>query len=146
MIGGPKTPKENWVELGGQCSMLERRADKAAWGVIEALKCDYLADKVGEVLPGRIGGVTEFGLFVELEGYGISGLLHISDLGNDYFVYESDSQRLRGRRGGQTFELGQELKVRIAAVHPAQRKIDLQLPSAAKAGGDRSQNPRRKRR
>ncbi len=146
MLGGPSLRQEDWGELGMQCSELERRSDKASWGVIEAMKIDFLANKVGEEVQGTITGVTEFGLFVELDAYNISGLVHISQLGNDYFVYESERKVLRGRRGGQVFTLGQSLAVRIAAAEPASRKLDLVPASAPPPGGRRSSSKRKRRR
>ena len=127
--GAGSSQAGDWVALGAQCSALERRADKASWAVIESMKLDFLADKVGEKLAGTVTGVTEFGLFVELDDYNVSGLVHISQLGNDYFVYESDRKCLRGRKSGEIYVLGQSLPVRIAAIVSATRKLDL-LPAS----------------
>lgn len=134
MLGGPSLPREQWEELGLQCSTRERHSDKAAWAVIEAMKIDFLAQRVGEVFAGTVTGVAEFGLFVELGEFNLSGLVHISQLGGDFFVYDPDRKCLRGRRGGQTFTLGQPLDVRIAAAEPATRKLDLVLADAPTGG------------
>lgn len=141
MLGGPQLPNEDWQALGQQCSNRERLADQASWGVIEAMKLDFLADRVGETFKGSVTGVTEFGLFVELDDFNISGLLHISQLGNDYFVYESDRKCLRGRKSGETFVLGQVVSVKIASAEPATRKLDLML-----SGRSRQSRPNHKRR
>jgi len=146
MLGGPELRSEDWGALGVQCSDLERRSDKASWGVIEAMKIDFLANKVGEQVQGTITGVTEFGLFVDLDEYNISGLVHISQLGNDYFVYESERKVLRGRRGGEVYTLGQPLAVRIAAAEPASRKLDLVPASVAPPSSRRSSSKRKRRR
>ena len=143
MLGAPIQANEDWDSLGGQCSALERRADKAGWAVIEALKCDFLRDKVGSVMGGVITGVTEFGLFIELREVGVSGLAHISQLGNDYFVLESQNRRLRGQRTGQMFKLGQSIDVRIAAVDAAARKLDL-IPVAAEPSPETAPRSRRR--
>jgi ribonuclease R len=82
---------------------------------------------LGEVLPGTIAGVTEFGLFIDLDGFYVQGLLHISDLGADYFRYDPRGQCLIGDRSGRRFTLGEALEVRIANVEPPQGKIELQL-------------------
>lgn len=142
MLGGPALPQEDWEQLGQQLSALERRADRASWAVLEALKFDLLEDRVGQTLPGVVGGVTDFGLFVELPEYAVSGLVHISELGSDYFVYDADARVLRGRRSGLTYRLGQTLDVRIAAVNPAVRKLDLVPARALK----QARNPSRRRR
>lgn len=143
MLGGPSMPQEQWEQLGQQLSALERRADKASWAVLEALKFDLLEHRLGETLPGVVGGVTDFGLFVELPEYAVSGLVHISELGSDYFVYDPEARLLRGRRSGQTFRLGQTLDVRIAAVNPAARKLDL-VPANARSKTRQSSKRRRR--
>jgi ribonuclease R len=68
--------------------MTERRAESVAWGVEGWLKCEYVAERVGEDFDGVVMGVTEFGLFVELTGFYVQGLLHISELGQDYFRFD----------------------------------------------------------
>ncbi len=77
--------------------MTERRAEAVSWGVDGWLKCEYIADRVGEVFDGVIMGVTEFGLFVELSGFYVQGLLHVSELGSDYFQYRPAAQVLAAR-------------------------------------------------
>ncbi len=146
MLGGPELQTEDWDELGVHCSDLEQRSDKASWAVIEAMKIDFLADRVGDKVQGTVTGVTEFGLFVELDEFNISGLVHISQLGNDYFVYESDRKVLRGKQSGETYTLGQPLAVRIAAAEPTTRKLDLVPASIAPPSGRRSSKHRKKRR
>lgn len=76
-------------------------------------------------MHGVITGVTDFGLFVNLEPYFISGLLHVSDLPNDHYQYIQDSSILRGRRTGKSFKLGQKITVKIVAITPLERKINL---------------------
>ena len=118
---------EQLVDLGEHCSSNERRAESAGWTVEAWLKCDLVKNHLGEVLPGTIAGVTEFGLFIDLDGFYVQGLLHISDLGADYFRYDPRGQCLIGDRSGRRFTLGEALEVRIANVEPPQGKIELQL-------------------
>lgn len=115
--------------LGETCSNNERRAESAGWMVDGWLKCDYLMDRVGDTFEGTIAAVTDFGLFIELEGYFIQGLMHISNLGGDYFVYNAGNQSLVGERSGRRFSMGDSLKVVIKQIQPAQGQIDLILPS-----------------
>ena len=89
------------------------------------LKCDYLLDLVGQTVDGVVAGVTEFGLFVELNGYFIQGLLHVTNIGNDYYKYYPNRVSLVGESSGQAFSLGDAIRVKIASVEPAQGKIDL---------------------
>ena len=80
--------------------------------------------------------MAEFGLFVEIEDYFVQGLLHISDLGSDYFRFERSQQCLIGERNGQRYSLGDPIQVLVAGVEPAQGKIDLRR--VRKSGGKKS--------
>jgi len=122
--------------LGELCSANERRAESAAWFVDAWLKCDYLLDQVGAQFEGVVAGVTEFGLFIELKGYFVQGLLHISNLGQDFFHFESRTMALVGERSGKRFALGDHLEVRIRDIDPPQGRIDLLL-TAGDAGSHR---------
>ena len=113
-------------DLGAHCSQRERHAEQAGWDVVEALKCEYLESRVGEEFEGEVTGVTNFGLFVEVDRVRASGLVHISSLGRDYFVHEAEYHRLRGERSGQQFRLGDRMKVRLAQVDVQTRKIDFE--------------------
>ena len=122
--------EDNLTNLGMSCSQTERRAEAAGWAVDAWLKCDYLLDLVGETLDGVVAGVTEFGLFVELNGYFIQGLLHVTNIGNDYYKYYPNRVSLVGESSGQAFSLGDAIRVKIASVEPAQGKIDLIVESS----------------
>ena len=89
------------------------------------MKAADLKKKIGLSINGVIVGVTDFGLFVNLEPYFISGLLHVSDLPQDYYQYFEDISTIKGRRTGKTYGLGQKIKVKIAAIIPLERKITL---------------------
>ncbi len=128
--------------LGELCSSHERRAESAGWVVDGWLKCDFLRREIGNTLPGIVAGVTEFGLFVELENYFIQGLLHVSSLGSDYFSFQPRSLALVGERSGRRFRLGDALQVQITDIEPAQGRINLQLPQS---GGQRRGRGRRPR-
>ena len=115
-------------ELQDECensSMLERRAEKASRQVEQVLICSYLKTKIGSSMDGVVTGVTDFGLFVNLEPYFISGLLHVSDLPDDRYQFLQDRNALKGKRRGGIYKLGQKIKVKIAAIFPLERKINL---------------------
>ena len=114
-------------ELGITFSTFERRADSASYSVLDWLKCEYMEDKVGEVFEGIITSVTSFGLFVELEGIFIEGLVHVTDLSNDYYHYDPNRFFLKGEKTKKIYSLGDKIEVRIARVDVRERKIDLQL-------------------
>ena len=116
-----------WEKLGQHTSMCERRADEASRDVTLWLKCEYMKQFIGETMPGRISGVTQFGAFVTLNDVFVDGLIHISELGQDYFEYDEASYSLKGRSSGQVYRLGDEVQVRIAAVDSDTRKIDFVL-------------------
>ena len=115
-------------ELQDECensSMLERRAEKASRQVEQVLICTYLKTKIGSTMDGVVSGVTDFGLFINLEPYFISGLLHVSDLPDDRYHFLPDRNALKGKRRGGIYKLGQTIKVKIAAIFPLERKINL---------------------
>jgi len=105
----------------------ERRAEDASRDVVYRLKCEFLADREGEVFAGVVSGVTAFGLFVTLNEAQVSGLVHVSGLGSDYFHFVPAVQQLHGEHSGRVFKLGDTLRVRIHSVSPEERKIDLEL-------------------
>jgi ribonuclease R len=113
--------------LGQDCSFRERRADEATRSAVAWLKCFYMLDRVGEEYDGVVSGVVDFGLFVQLEGMQVDGLLHVSSLGADYFGRDSSGFRMVGRSSGQVFKLGDRLRVRVTNVSLDERRIDFEL-------------------
>jgi ribonuclease R len=117
----------NWRELGESCSMTERRADEATRDVVSWLKCYYMRDKVGEVFDGSVSGVAAFGAFVALDGVYVEGLIHVSELGNDYFHFDAAKHQLLGERTSRRFRLGDRVRVKIARVDLDSSRIDFVL-------------------
>lgn len=128
--GGWRYPMEEMLQLGGHCSMAERRADEATREVADWLKCDFMQDQTGNLFSGVISGVTGFGFFVRLDDLFIDGLVHVSTLDNDYYRFDPVGQRLTGESGGQTYRLGDRVQVRVEAVSMDERKIDFTLISS----------------
>jgi ribonuclease R len=87
--------------LGEHCSMTERRADEAVRDAVEWLKCEFMLDKIGQVFDGIITGVTGFGLFVELRGVFVEGLIHVTSLRNDYYQFDPIGHRCRASVPGR---------------------------------------------
>ncbi len=133
-------------ELGEHCSFTERRADEATRDAVDWLKCEFMADKVGDVYPGVISAVTAFGIFVELEGIYVEGLVHVTALHNDYYHFDSTHHRLTGERTGTSYRLGDPVRVRVVRVDLEERKIDFELADAPAAAKREGRGPRRKRR
>jgi ribonuclease R len=121
-----------WQRLGEHTSMCERRADEASRDVTAWLKCEYMKQFIGEVMAGKISAVTQFGAFVTLDDVFVDGLIHISELGQDYFEFDEASFSLKGRASGVSFRLGDPVNVRIAGVDSDTRKIDFVLENSVK--------------
>lgn len=119
--------QEQMEAFGTHCSMTERRADEATREVVTWLKCEYMSHRVGEEFDGLVASVAPFGLFVELSGLYVDGLVHVSTLKNDYYEYDDRTHRLRGSRSGTSYGLGDRLRVRLVRVNLDERKIDLEL-------------------
>jgi len=133
------------VVLGEQCSAHERRADDATRDVVSWLKCEYMMDKVGEEFPGIISAVTSFGFFVELAEIYVEGLVHISNLAQDYFHFDATSHQLRGERTGVNYRLGDSVKVRVARVDLDEKKIDFELAQKQAVMDTKPKKRRRKK-
>ena len=136
VLTGKRYQTADWEELGMHCSATERRADEATRDVEAWLKAYYMQDRVGESFPGTVSGVTGFGLFVALDDVYVEGLVHISELGQDYFHFDAAKHQLLGERTGQRYRLGDRLRIKLVRVDLETRKIDFQL-DAGEAGGRR---------
>jgi ribonuclease R len=115
------------VTLGEHCSMTDRRAEEAARDAVMTLKCRYMDGHVGEEFNGIISGVTSFGLFIELDGIYVDGLLHITNLESDYFHFDPVGHRLTGERTGKEYRLADRIRVKVARVDIDERKLDFAL-------------------
>ncbi|EIL89080.1 RNase R [Rhodanobacter fulvus Jip2] len=109
------------------CSQRERRAEEAERDVDERFKCAWMAKHVGEEFDGVVTGVTSFGLFVELDASKVSGLVHISQLANDYYHFDATRKLLKGERTGAQFRLGDHVRIQVLRASLEDRKIDFRL-------------------
>jgi len=116
-----------WEALGIHCSANERRADEASRDVEAWLKCYFVRDKLGEEFTGTIAGVASFGIFVQLDALFIEGMVHVTDLGADYFQYDEARHELRGERTGIRYQLTDRVTVQVSRVDLDARRIDLRL-------------------
>jgi ribonuclease R len=130
-----------WADLGVHCSLTERRADDATRDVTNWLKCYFMQDKVGETFDGTISGVTSFGMFVTLDELNIDGLVHVTELGRDYFHFDAARRALIGERGGRVYQLAGRVRVKVARVDLETAKIDFSLAEEA-APGETTDRPR----
>ena len=106
-------------------SELEQRAERSSRQVIQRLICHHLEGSIGEEFTSIVVGIAEFGLFCEIENHFISGLVHVSDLSRDRYIFDKEANILKGKRTGRTFRIGQKIDVQLANVIPEERKIVL---------------------
>ncbi|MPV86217.1 ribonuclease R [Ostreibacterium oceani] len=131
---------EQMQQLGEHCSTCERRADDATRDVIDFLKCDYMMDKIDQCFSATISGVTSFGLFATLDEQFVDGLIHISSLAGDYFVYDGDRQLLMGERSRKVYKIGDQVEIRVSDVSTEKRQIDFVLTDTYLPFGGKAQD------
>jgi len=127
VLNGDRYKAGDWSQLGEHCSMTERRADDATRDVTNWLKCFYMQDKIGEVFEGTVAAVTSFGLFVALDGVYVEGLVHVTELGNDYFQFDKARHEMTGERTAVRYRLGDRLTIKVVRVDLETAKIDFTL-------------------
>lgn len=109
------------------CSEREKLAAEAERASIKYKQVQFLQDKIGQIFPALISGVTEFGLFAELEGNKCEGMIHVRNMRDDRYVFEQESYRLRGIRNGRLFQLGDTVHVRVKSADLLKKQIDFEL-------------------
>ena len=116
---------ENFEETLDELSSLEKRAENSSRQVTQQLICHHLTKFIGDEFSSLVVGVTEFGLFCEIEKHYISGLVHVSDLSRDRYIFDKEANILKGKKTGKTFRIGQKITVQLVNVIPEERKIVL---------------------
>jgi ribonuclease R len=116
-----------WQAAGLHCSANERRADEASRDVEAWLKCKYMREHLGEEYGGMVSSVTSFGIFVTLDAMYVEGLVHITELGGEYFRFDEARQELRGERTGMRYAIGSRVRVQVSRVDLDGRRIDFRL-------------------
>jgi len=130
-------------ETARDTSATERKAMEAEREIVDLKKVQFMEDKVGEEYAGIVSGVTSFGCFVELEEFFVEGLVHVSSLLDDYYIYDEKKHMLRGERTKKAYRVGVGVKVRIEKVDLGRRRIDLSLVTEGKKRGRRGRRGRR---
>jgi ribonuclease R len=134
-----------WTAAGAHTSACERRADEASRDVEAWLKCRFMRDRLGEEFAGTVTAAAPFGVFVTLDTLFVEGLVHVTELGGEYFRFDEVRQELRGDRSGMRYGPGSRLQVQISRVDLDARRIDFRLvrdavaspvPRRAAAHGD----------
>ncbi len=116
-----------WEAAGLHCSANERRADEASRDVEAWLKCKYMREHLGEEYGGVVSAATSFGIFVTLDAMYVEGLVHITELGGEYFKFDEMRQELRGERTGIRYAIGTRVRVQVSRVDLDGRRIDFRL-------------------
>ncbi|WP_196141014.1 ribonuclease R [Aliikangiella sp. G2MR2-5] len=130
--------------IGQTSSQTERNADMATRDVVDWLKCEYMQSHIGNRYEGVISGVTNFGLFVRLEEVYVEGLVHVTELGSDYYTFDAARQRLVGEKSRQSFSIGDKLEIEVISVDLEQRKIDFGLVNIFSAETGKKMSEREK--
>ncbi len=133
VLEGKRYTPGNWDDIGLHCSMTERRADEATRDVNNWLKCYYMRDRIGEEFAGTIAAVVPFGVFVALDSVYVEGLVHVSELGEDYFQYDNIKHEMLGERTGKRYRLGDRLFVRLVRADLESGRIDFVLADPQRA-------------
>ena len=119
---------EEWLtDTAVLASDRERIAGEAERDSVDLKKIQFMERHMGDVFAGIVEGVEAFGFFVELENYHVSGLVHVNNLGDDYYEYRESELSLVGRNTGRRITLGDRVKVQVLAVKKELRQIDFLL-------------------
>ncbi|MBY0453343.1 MAG: ribonuclease R [Burkholderiaceae bacterium] len=125
--GAALAENQSWEAAGLHCSANERRADEASRDVESWLKCKYMREHLGEEFSGLVSSATSFGIFVTLDAMYVEGLVHITELGGEYFKFDEARQELRGERTGTRYAIGTRVQVQVSRVDLDGRRIDFRL-------------------
>ncbi len=123
---------ESLAKIGQENSVTERNADVATRDVMDWLKCEYMQSHIGNNYKGEVSSITNFGLFVRLDEVFVEGLIHITELGEDYFHYDHAKQKMVGERTGKVFSIGDNVEINVAKVDIDLRRIDFSLKNIGK--------------
>ncbi|MFM2426633.1 MAG: ribonuclease, partial [Pseudomonadota bacterium] len=123
----PTLDQQAWEAAGLHCSANERRADEASRDVEAWLKCKFMREHLGEEYSGVVTSATGFGLFITLDAMYVEGLVHITELGGEYFRFDEMRQELRGERTGIRYGIGSRVRIQVSRVDLDGRKIDFRL-------------------
>jgi ribonuclease R len=127
VLKGEKLPLKGLAEIGAHCSITERRADDATRDVDAWLKTYFMQDHIGNEYNGTVSAVTSFGIFVALDEIFIEGLVHVSELGQDYFHYDQGKHWMLGERTGKRYRLGDRVRIKVMRADIETSKIDFSL-------------------
>ncbi len=141
---GEKLPAKGLAEIGVHCSMTERRADDATRDVDAWLKTYFMQDRIGDEYDGTVSAVTSFGMFVAIDDIFIEGLVHVSELGQDYFHYDQAKHMMLGERTGKRYRLGDRVRIKVMRADIETSKIDFSLVTEIESVQEETAAPKKK--
>ncbi len=133
---GDKPDKAALEVLCRQSSNMERRAVDAERASIKYKQVEYMSDKVGQCFDGIISGVTEWGIYVELNENKCEGMIHIRELNDDFYIFEEENYCIKGKRHGRTFQLGEPIQIKVWRANLLKKQLDFRLPDDEIEFGD----------
>jgi ribonuclease R len=145
VLAGQTYAPGGWAELGEHCSQTERRADEATRDVDAWLKCYYMRERLSEEFSATISGVAAFGIFVALDEVYVEGMVHVSELGNDYYQFDAARHQLLGERTARRFRLGDRVRVRLVRADLETTRLDFVLAEPDQPSTLTTPEPRRRR-
>ena len=124
------------------CSVMEKKAADAERTSVKYKQAEYLSDKLGQVFPANISGVSKWGIYAEIEGNKCEGMIPIGSLKGDYYMLDEDNYQVIGRRYGKCYKLGDPVQVRVRAVDMLKKQIDFDLVEEEFEATSNSSKPR----
>ena len=127
MDGQPSVNADEYEDYCRHCSAMEKRASDAERASVKYKQAEFLADKLGQVFPALISGVSKWGIYAEIEGNKCEGMIPIGSLKDDYYMLDEDNYQVIGRRTGRTYKLGYPVQIRVKRVDMLKKQIDFEM-------------------
>ena len=127
LAGGKSEDKEYYERLCEHCSAMEVRAADAERASIKYKMVEFMLDKLNEEFDGHISGITEWGIYVELEDTKIEGMVALRDMTDDFYLFDEENYSVKGREHGRTFTLGDEVRIRVVRADLQRKQLDFDL-------------------
>ena len=119
--------RRNLPDICTQSSEREVIAERAERESVKAKQIEFISDHIGEEFDGKVTGITEFGIFVEITDFMIEGLIRLEGMTDDYYIYDSSKLMVRGKHHGKTYRLGSSAKIRVVEVNKSLQQIDFEM-------------------
>ncbi len=125
--GGKAANKEELEEKSKHCSEREKLATDAERSSIKFMQVKFMQDKIGEIFGGTISGVSEFGMFIELEDNKCEGMVRMRGLGDDFYTFNPDNYAIEGKRTGKIYRIGDSVTIRVVKADLSKKQLDFDL-------------------